>query len=73
METEREKKGVSLRIPAFWVRELSLPFSSYWNQIISKGYTHDLNGNMTSDGVLGFELDAANRLTGGRKGVRAKY
>lgn len=33
------------------------------NQIANTGYVHDLDGNMTNDGVRGFEWDAANRLT----------
>jgi len=33
------------------------------NQITNTGYTHDVDGNMTNDGVRGFEWDAASRLT----------
>lgn len=33
------------------------------NEITNSGFVYDLNGNMTGDGVRGFEWDAANRLT----------
>ncbi|MBI4744359.1 MAG: hypothetical protein HY776_06030 [Actinobacteria bacterium] len=32
------------------------------NQIANAGYTYDVNGNMTSDGIFNYEYDGENRL-----------